>query len=202
MCIRDSLIAASCGRGDLVSDPLAMADAASVAAPCDPGPSPDVKGDETIDANLRAEALVEFLTGVDPILIPETEGADLSYGPNFGGVWGLADGSDTWVVALIECDNVDLDRLAELAGGSSLVQVIEVQHSLDEMNRRSGVLATQLEELGDGYVNAEHTLSGIELQVFVEDPEQLPDDFGLGIDFTVMQQPAIDVDFDAPTLDG
>ena len=149
---------------------------------CEPGPSPDAGVDETIDPDRRGEALVLHLTGIDELAVTEeNEGEDRVYDdPNYGGVYG--DFAGGWVVAVVDCSQVDADRIAEIAGGPDAVRLIEVDYSFEEINNFRDTLAGQLGNIDLPYgVGIDSTLNGREIVVIVEDAEQLPANFGEGV---------------------
>lgn len=131
------------------------------------------------DPDRRIEDIIEFLTGerqtsdLDPV---EETIAD----PNFGGVWG--DFAGGVVVAVLDCSLVDADTLAEMAGGSASLHLIEVPHTFKEIDAFRDLLVGQLAELdlpGDVFINS--TLTGREMEVHVRDLDELPASFGSGV---------------------
>lgn len=172
-------VLASCGTdagdpaaGELVASPSAVRTCVVPSG---------VSADSSVEGE-RGEALVELLTGIDETaILEEDEGSVIEFDdPNFGGVWGDRRGG--WVVAVIDCSPVDLERVAALGGGSEVVRVIEVEHAFEELNdlrdqlweevRRAGVAAD---------VGIDSTLDGRVIRVVVEDPTLLPDGFGESI---------------------
>lgn len=130
----------------------------------------------------RGEALVELLTGIDETaILEEDEGVDIVFDdPNFGGVWGDRRGG--WVVAVIDCSPVDVERVAALAGGSDRVRVIEVAFSFEEINEFRDQLWAEIRRVGVAAdVGIDSTLDGRLIRIVVEDPSQLPDSFGDGV---------------------
>ena len=139
----------------------------------------------------RIENIVEYLTGErqtseeDPV-----EGLD---DPNYGGVWGAPDGRI--VVAVVDCSKIDPDRIAELAGGSDAVHVIEVTYSFGEVEAYRDALVEELKDLGiQADVPIEPTLSGRFIVVRVEDRESVPPSFGAGVPddlFSIVEGPLL-----------
>ncbi len=149
---------------------------------CDPGPSASAGIDESVPADRRGEALVEHLTGIDELAIPEEEeGIVIIYDdPNYGGVWGDRQGG--WVVAVLDCSRVDADRIAEIAGGADAVRLIEVPYAFEKVNQFSNRLINELDEVGvAGDVWIDSTLTGRLIRVVVEDPTQLETSFGASV---------------------
>ncbi len=146
---------------------------------CDPGPDASVVSDDTIDRDRRGEALVEHLTGIDEMkLQSEQEGIDIIYDdPNYGGVWG--DFAGGWVVAVLDCSKVDADRIAEIAGGTDSVRLIEVRYAFEEVNDFRDRLVSELQDsdvAGDVFIDS--TLTGRHIRVIVRTPDKLDADFG------------------------
>lgn len=180
-----SLSLAACGGATEV-----VAGQASNAAsgPCDPGPSANIEADPSVDPELRGEELLKFLTGVDEIAMQEeSEGEEIVIdNANFGGVYG--DRAGGWVVAVLDCDVVNVDRVAAIAGGADNVRMIKVAHTFNEVDQFSDDLNA---EIADREIPADviidSTLDGRQIIVTVEDLDDIPDDFGAGIPFTVEQ---------------
>ena len=161
-------------------------------------PSDSAGVDDTVDSDRRIEALVKSLTGVDELVLQtEQEGVDIVYDdPNFGGIW--RGGAGRLVVAVIDCDGVDVDRVAQIASGPDAVEIIEVRYSYEQLNGFRDQLFAELRDIGmAGGVRTVFTPSGRRLTVLAEDPEQLPADFGAGVPadtFTVTQGQAVAVE--------
>ena len=192
-----ALFAAGCGSATTTAtDGGAGGQQAALGQPCDPGPSPDAGVDETIDPDRRGEALVLHLTGIDELAVnEENEGEDIRYDdPNYGGVYG--DSAGGWVVAVVDCSQVDPDRIAQIAGGPDAVRLIEVAYSFEQMNRFEDVLRGQLADAGIQLdVNIDSTLDGRTITLMVGDPGLLPENFGDGV-----PDDAYTIDTDGPSL--
>ena len=152
---------------------------------CEPGPSGNVGADTTVDPDRRAEALVFHLTGIDEtVALLENEGEEIIFDdPNYGGVYGDFNGGI--VVAVVDCSLVDADRIAELAGGPDVVQLIEVPYSFEEVN---GFRDALLHE--DAEVSIESTVTGRWIVVTVEAFDDLPDNYGSSVPedvFTIVE---------------
>ena len=150
--------------------------------PCNPAPSPDSGVDNTIDPDRRGEALVLHLTGIDELaVLAENEGEDIVYDdPNYGGVYG--DFAGGWVVAVVDCTQVDADRIAQIAGGPDAVRLIEVPYNFEQMNQFRDILAGQLADAGVQLsVNIDSTLMGRTITLMVSDRDLLPANFGDGV---------------------
>ena len=180
--VATAILAAGCGSATTTAVTDSGASSSSVGQPCEPGPSPDAGVDDTIDPNRRGEALVLHLTGIDELVEQaENEGDDIIYDdPNYGGVYGdLAGG---WVVAVVDCSQVDPDRIAQIAGGPDAVRLIEVPYNFEEMNQFRDVLAGQLADAGVQLaVNVDSTLAGRTITLMVADRDLLPANFGEGV---------------------
>lgn len=179
-----AIVATACGGGStsVTSAASTSSEASQVGQPCEPGPSPDAGVDDSIDPDRRAEALVLHLTGIDELAVTEeNEGEDVVYDdPNYGGVWG--DFAGGWVVAVLDCSQVDPDRIAQLAGGPDAVRLIEVGFQFEELNGFQAVLSEQMGATGLPFIlRIDSTLDGRELILAVEDIGELPANIGEGI---------------------
>ena len=178
-----AILAVGCGgTSTTVTGDAAGSGSSQAGQPCEPGPSPDAGVDDTIDPDRRAEALVLHLTGVDELAVTEeNEGEELRYDdPNYGGVWG--DFAGGWVVAVLDCSQVDPDRIAQLAGGPDAVRLIKVAYAFEELNDFQDVLSEQMSATGIPFgLGVDSTLDGRELILTVEDEGQLPGNVGEGI---------------------
>ncbi len=129
----------------------------------------------TGDPTQRHEDIIEELTGerqTDDV--PVEEKID---DPNFGGVWGDFQGGI--VVAVIDCSEVDANWIAEIAGGSDYVHLIEVPYTFNEVEAFRYALYNDLTTLGiEGDVSVNSTLAGREIEVHVLDADAVPDSFG------------------------
>ena len=136
-----------------------------------------------------AGELTKHLTGFDEGEFRRTnEGEDFVYdSPNFGGVWG--NGFERGlIVAVVECDLVDIDRVIEIAGDPQSVSIIEVEHSFDELELIESELIAELNERGvEGQIGIDSTSTGRQIVLTVTDFAQVPDDFGDGYPFTVQE---------------
>jgi hypothetical protein len=131
------------------------------------------------DPDRRIEDIIEHLTGErqtgdeDPV----EETID---DPNYGGVWGDFEGGV--VVAVLDCSDVDADELAEIAGGSASLHLIEVPYTFTQVNAFRDALVSELNDLGvEGEVAIDSTLSGRMIEVRVHDLDSLPLSFGSGV---------------------
>lgn len=141
--------------------------------------------DEAVPSDRRGEALVKHLTGFDELaMLPEDEGVDVVFeDANFGGVWGDFEGG--WGVAVVDCGQVDADRLAALAGGADSLTLIRVAFTFEEINGFRDQLAAELRNLPrevdperSSAVLIDSTLTGRHIRVLVPDPKLLDDTFG------------------------
>jgi hypothetical protein len=131
------------------------------------------------DPNTKIEDIIEYLTGKrqtgDLDAVEETIDD-----PNFGGVWG-----DFWggvVVAVLDCSKVNADTLAEMAGGSGKLHLIEVPYTFKQVNAFRDTLVHELNELGiEGLVEIHADWGGRQIEVYVRGPASLPRSFGAGV---------------------
>lgn len=132
----------------------------------------------TGDPDRRIEDIVEYLTGERQTDDVPVEGKIDD--PDFGGVWGDRRGGV--VVAVLDCSLVDADRLAEMAGGSGSLHLIEVPYTFRQVDGFRDRLTQELGEIGvEGDVLIDSTTEGRTIRVVVEDPGSLPDSFGSGV---------------------
>lgn len=110
------------------------------------------------DPNRIFEDIIFYLTGERQTtdLDPVEETID---DPNYGGVWG--DFAGGVVVAVLDCSLVDANKLAEMAGGSDSLHLIEVPYTFQQVNAFRDALAQELRDLGmQGSVPIDSTLTG------------------------------------------
>ena len=161
------LTLAACGQ----TDPAAQSDYCVPTVPASVEPSGD--------PDRRIEDIIEYLTGErqtgdeDPV----EETVD---DPNFGGVWGDFEGGV--VVAVLDCSEVDANKLAEMAGGSDSLYLIEVPYTFNQVNAYRDELLQELNEVGvEGDVLIDSTLEGRVIEVRVQNLESLPQSFGSNV---------------------
>lgn len=127
------------------------------------------------DPDTIIEDIIEVLTGerqTDDV--PVEEKID---DPNFGGVWGDFQGGV--VVAVLDCSKVDPNQLAEMAGGSDYLRLVEVAYTFQETEEFREALGSDLRSFGiEGDVSVEATTSGRKIEVHVLDAGSVPDSFG------------------------
>lgn len=127
------------------------------------------------DPDRRIEDIIEYLTGerqTDDVPVEETIDD-----PNFGGVWGDFEGGV--VVAVLDCSEVDADRLAEMAGGADSLHLIEVPYAFKQVEDFRDNLLQELTDVGvEGDVLINSTVEGRTIEVVVEDLDSLPPSFG------------------------
>lgn len=130
------------------------------------------------DPDRRIEDIIEHLTGerqTDDV--PVEEKID---DPNFGGVWGDFQGGI--VVAVLDCSDVDANQLAEIAGGSGSLHLIEVPYTFGQVESFRDDLVQELRGAGvPGDVLVNSTVEGRMIEVVVEDLESLPASFGANV---------------------
>lgn len=130
------------------------------------------------DPNRRIEDIIEYLTGerqTDEVAVEEKIDD-----PNFGGVWGDFEGGV--VVAVLDCSEVDANLLAEMAGGSGSLHLVEVPYTFRETEEFRDALYQDLQELDiEGDVSVESTVAGRKIEVHVLNATALPDSFGSGV---------------------
>lgn len=161
-----ALILSGCGQADPASqsDECTPTTPASVQPPGDP--------------DRRIEDIIEYLTGerqTDDVPVEEKIND-----PNFGGVWGDFEGGV--VVAVLDCSEVDANRLAEMAGGAESLHLIEVSYTFKQTEEFRDALYQDLQELDiEGDVSVEYTLTGQQIEVHVLDAAAVPESFGSGV---------------------
>ncbi len=130
------------------------------------------------DPNRKIEDIIEAMTGMSQEdivegLTLEDEIAD----PNFAGVYGDRKGGI--IVTVVDCSVIDVDEVAEIAGGADSVTIVEVPYNWREVN---GFRDTLLSELGRagiaGDVAIESTVEGRKIEVRTPDVGALPSGFG------------------------
>lgn len=130
------------------------------------------------DPDRIIEDLIEELTGerqTDDVPVE-----DKIHDPNFGGVWGDFQGGV--VVAVLDCSQVDANRLAEMAGGSGQLHLIEVPYTFRQLEGFRDALHQDLQNNNiEGDVSVQLTLTGRKIEVHVLDAGTLPASFGSGV---------------------
>lgn len=157
------LVLSACGQPGSVttSDDCTPSTPASVEPPGDP--------------DRRIEDIIEYLTGerqTDDVPVE-----DKIDDPNFGGVWGDFEGGI--VVAVLDCSEVDANQLAEMAGGSGSLHLIEVPYTFKQIDNFRDDLMRELGDVGvEGAVLINSTVEGRTIEVVIEDLDSLPQSFG------------------------
>jgi hypothetical protein len=132
------------------------------------------------DPNTVIEDIIEYLTGERAAADEDVAVEEKVDDPNFGGVWGDFHGGV--VVAVLDCSKVDANRLAEMAGGSDSLHLIEVRYTYRQTEEFRDALEHDLEDLDiPGDVSIESTLTGREITVHVLDVSAVPSALGEGI---------------------
>ena len=136
------------------------------------------------DPNRRIEDIIEAMTG--------WSGADVVEGmtledeiddPNFAGVYGDFRGGI--IVTVVDCSLIDVDEIAEIAGGAEAVRIVEVPHNWREVNGFRDALVAELRGAGlEGDVLIESTSVGRKIEVRTPDVAALPDGFGSSVPST------------------
>lgn len=142
-------------------------------------PATPASFDSPGDPNRRFEDIQFLLTGIRQTGDDGPEPEDTT-DPNYGGVWG--DRGVGIVVAVLDCSKVDADQIAEIAGGSNYLHLIEVPYTYREVDEFRDSLEGDLADSGLKYlVSIDSTLRGREIVVEVVDAAQLPARFGDGV---------------------
>lgn len=120
--------------------------------------------------DLRVETIVQMITG-------HRSGSFAAEDhPGFGGVWGDFRGG--LVVAVLDCDSVDADALAEVAGGRGRLRLIEVPHTFTQVDGFRDTLVAELDAFGvEAWVVIDATLDGRMITIQLDAPVELPIDF-------------------------
>ncbi|MCP3976991.1 MAG: hypothetical protein GY720_21090 [bacterium] len=130
------------------------------------------------DPNRRIEDIIEALTGWSTADI--VEGMTLEDeidDPNFAGVYGDPKGGI--IVTVVDCSSIDIDEIAEIAGGAEAVRIVEVPHNWREISGFRDTLVAELRAAGlRGDVNIDSTNEGRKIEVRTPDVDALPDGFG------------------------
>ena len=130
------------------------------------------------DPNRKIEDIIEAMTGWSYADI--VEGMTLEDeidDPNFAGVYG--DFSGGIIVTVVDCSVIDVDEIAQIAGGSEAVRIVEVPHNWREVNGFRDTLVAELRSAGlEGAVLIESTSEGRKIEVRTPDVDALPEGFG------------------------
>ena len=161
---------------------------------CEPGPAVSVGAKDVPGGNdRRGEALVLYLSGFDELAVTEeTEGDDPDYSNSFyGGVWG--DRAGGWVAAVTDCDAVDADEVAALAGGADSVRLIHVPYSFEEVDAFQDALVSEIRDSGiTAEVGIDSTLTGRKVRLLFPEGEELPAGFGSSVPSEILMVEAVD----------
>lgn len=85
-------------------------------------------------------------------------------------------------MAVLDCSDVDPNQLAEIAGGSGSLHLIEVPYTFEQVDSFRDDLVQELRDAGvPGDVLVNSTLEGRTIEVIVEDLKSLPPSFGSDI---------------------
>ena len=157
--------------------------AVSVAACGVLDPAADSECVSTIDASVppvgdpdrKVEDITELLTGER-----QTDDAPVEEkidDPNFGGVYGDRNGGI--IVTVVDCSAIDVDRIAEIAGGAEAARIVEVPYNWREVNGFRDTLVSELRRaFVAGDVSIESTENGRKIEVRTPDVDALPGGFG------------------------
>ena len=187
-----SSIAASCSGDDLGSSttvtpqPSPPVDTSSTgeASGSDCDPTIDASVPVSSDPNRKIEDIIEAMTGwSDADIVEGMTLEDEIDDPNFAGVYGDRRGGI--IVTVVDCSLIDVDEIAEIAGGAEAVRIVEVAHNWREVNGFRDTLVAELRGAGlDGDVNIESTSEGRKIEVRTPDIDALPDGFGITVPST------------------
>ena len=180
--LRDQMIRPSAPRVLLVTalaltlSACGQADPSSGSDDCTPSTPASVQPPS--DPDRRIEDIIEYLTGERQTGDVPVE--EMINDPNFGGVWGDFEGGV--VVAVLDCSEVDANRLAEMAGGSDFLHLIEVPYTFRQTEEFRDALQQDLQKLGiEGDVSVEWTVAGRLIEVHVLDAVAISESFGSGV---------------------
>ncbi len=128
----------------------------------------------------KMELIVEAVTGARESEMPEGELPD--YGSNFGGIWMDQLEGGQIVLAVVDASLLDLQQLYEIVGGPENLKIIEQPFTYNEIETYRLMLANELRALGiPSDIAAVRNDQGRLLEVRVQDPGSLPDNFGAGV---------------------
>lgn len=97
--------------------------------------------------------------------------------PNFAGVYGDFKGGI--IVTVVDCSVIDVDEIAEIAGGTDAVKIVEVPHNWREVNGFRDTLLSELRSADiAGDVAIESTEEGRKIEVRTPEIGALPSGFG------------------------
>ena len=86
------------------------------------------------------------------------------------------------MVAVLDCSQVDTNRLAKIAGGSDYLHLIEVAYTFKQTEEFANALYRDLQHLDiQGDVSVESTLTDRKIEVHVLDTESVPAWLGSGV---------------------
>ena len=130
------------------------------------------------DPNRKIEDIIEAMTGwSDADIVEGMTLEDEIDDPNFAGVYG--DFTGGIIVTVVDCSLIDVDEIAEIAGGADAVRIVEVPHNWREVNGFRDTLDGELRSAGlEGDVLIESTSEGRKIEVRTPDVAALPEGFG------------------------
>lgn len=159
------LVMGACGGSGEASDPDCV-------------PTIDASVPVSGDPDRKIEDIIEAMTGWSEADIVEGMTLEDEIGdPNFAGVYGDFKGGI--IVTVVDCSAIDVDEIAEIAGGAEAVKIVEVPHNWREVNGFRDTLVAELQSAGlEGDVLIESTSEGRKIEVRTPDVDALPDGFG------------------------
>jgi hypothetical protein len=138
-------------------------------------PDPTIEIEPLTGEDRRFESIEAFLTGYRLEDFPEGE-EPANADANWGGIWG--DFKAGIVVAVLDCTLVDLNEVAQLAGPSGTLRIIEVPYTVAETEQfKNDLYQALLAADIPGSVPVDSTLIGREITVKVAYLVDVPDNF-------------------------
>ena len=146
------------------------------------------------DPNRKIEDIVEAMTGwSDADIVEGMRLEDEIDDPNFAGVYGDFKGGI--IVTVLDCSAIDVNEIAEIAGGSNAVKFVEVDYNWRQVESFRDALVQELHEADVPFdVPIESTEEGRRIEVRTPDTSALPEDFGSTIPadaYTIVETDAI-----------
>ena len=128
----------------------------------------------------RVSLVVQEVSGVwEPDI---TEGAMPDYGANFGGIWGDQLDGGRMVLAVVDASLLAIPRIHALVGGVRNLKIVEQPYTYNEVEQYRAALHRELTTLGIAHdIATSHSDTGRLLEIWIEDPAQLPSGFAAAV---------------------
>ena len=104
------------------------------------------------------------------------EGDEPEHSDNFAGTWQDQNNGGKIVVAVVDASEIDEERVEELAGGEENIEIVEVEHSWDDVEGYRDAILEAIEEENAAatvYINAGP--EGRTIEITAPQPETLPE---------------------------